>query len=349
MQLLPRQVRIIAPEAAMNDNAVALRPSAPRHDVPLFAELGREACEVILSRNSVGRIAFTLHDRVSIVPIHYVYSSGWIYGRTAAAGKLREILRNRRIAFEVDEHPQLFEWRSVVVRGPLYLIGGGNSASTRRVYAKAVALIRKLVPAALTDADPVPFRDQLFRIHAAEISGRASGPTGGKGLPRSDWSAPESGDPDADAALCRSVEATLAGMTLSSRSQVHVDAFDGVVVLTGLTEDANERAGVETAVLGVPGVRALVQELETIFPSHQQPTPAEIAREAIRKLDESPRITDAGIRIVEEHGWLRLDGVANSRGTRDEVVRRLRSVKGSRGVIDKLRILGPATTRLVDD
>jgi osmotically-inducible protein OsmY len=283
------------------------------------------------------------------VPIHYVYSSGWIYGRTAGAGKLREILRNRRIAFEVDEHPQLFEWSSVVVRGPLYLIAQGNAPADRRLYSKAVALIRKLVPAALTDADPVPFRDQLFRIRAAEMSGRASGPTGGKNLPGSGWSVPESGDPEADSTLSRSVEATLADISMSSRSQVHVDAFDGVVALTGVTEDATERAAVETAVLGVPGVRALVQGLETIFPSHQQPTPAEIAREALKRLDDSPRVTDTGIKVVEEHGWLRLEGFANSRKTRDDVVRRLRSIKGSRGVIDKLRILGPQTAQVVSD
>lgn len=333
----------------MNDNAVALRSSAARQDIPLFTELGRKACEAILSRNNVGRIAFTLHDRVSIVPIHYVHSSGWIYGRTSAAGKLRDILRNRRIAFEVDEHPQLFEWRSVVVRGPLYLISPGETASDRRLYAKAVGLIQKLVPAAMTDADPVPFRDQLFRIHAAEISGRASASTGGRNLPRSDWSAPESGDPDADAALSRNIEAILDAMTLPSRSQVCVDAFDGVVALTGVTKDANERAEVETAVLGVPGVRALVQELETIFPSHQQPTAAEIAREALKRLNDSPAFTDTGIKVIEEHGWLRLEGFANSRQTRDDVVRRLRSVKGSRGVIDKLRILGRATAQVVSD
>ncbi len=331
----------------MNDNAVALKPPALRQDVPLFTELGKKACEAILSRNSVGRIAFTLHDRVSIIPIHYVYSSGWIYGRSAGAGKLREILRNRRIAFEVDEHPQLFEWRSVVVRGPLYLIAQGSAPADRRLYSKAVGLIRKLVPTALTDADPVPFRDQLFRIRAAEVSGRASGPTGGQNLPRSGWSVPESGDPDADLTLSRSIDAALADISLSSRSQVHVDAFDGVVALTGATEDATERAAVETAVLGVPGVRALVQELETIFPSHQQPTPAEIAREALKRLDDSPRVTDAGIKVVEEHGWLRLEGFANSRKTRDDVVRRLRSIKGSRGVIDKLSILGPQTAEVV--
>jgi nitroimidazol reductase NimA-like FMN-containing flavoprotein (pyridoxamine 5'-phosphate oxidase superfamily) len=334
----------------MMDITAVLNPSVRSEDVPLFTELGRKACEAILSRNSVGRIAFALHDRVSIVPIHYVYASGWIYGRTAAAGKLREILRNRRIAFEVDEHSQLFEWRSVVVGGPLYLIEPGTEVAERRMYAKAVSLIRKLMPSALTDSDPVPFRDQLFRIRAAEMSGRASGPTGGKRLPSgAEQAIAQTGEAETDTILCQRVETALSKLALSSRSQIHVDALDGIIALTGTTDDAAERSTVEAAVLGVPDVQVVVQELETSFPSHQQPTPAEIAREALRQLRLPPRVTDAGIRVVAEHGWLRLEGVANNRRTRDDVVRRLRGVKGSRGVIDKLSIMDPATAKIVTD
>ena len=333
----------------LTDTAV-LNPPPTAVEAPLFSVLGRKACEAILARNSVGRIAFSLHDSVRIVPIHYAYSGGWIYGRTAPAGKLQEILRNRRVAFEVDEHTQLFEWRSVVAGGPLYLIEPGTTLSDRRVHAKAVSLIRQLVPSALTESDPVPFRDQLFRIRVAEIAGRASGPSGGKKLlPESAKSAPDTGEADSDAILCQLVGSVLAKLSLSPGSQVHVDAFDGVIALTGTAEDAAERTAIEAAVLGVPDVLAVVQELETVFPSQQQPTPAEVAREAVRQLRLSPRVADSGIKVVAEHGWLRLEGVANSRKTRDEIVRRLRGVKGSRGVIDRLRVIGPTTTQVVAD
>ena len=328
----------------MLDNAAVPSPIPTADDAPLFSVLGRKACEAILARNSVGRIAFSLHDSVRIIPIHYAYASGWIYGRTAAAGKLQEILRNRRIAFEVDERPQHFEWRSVVASGPLYLIEPGTTPSDRRVHTKAVSLIRQLVPSALTGSDPVPFRDQLFRIRVAEISGRESGPTGGRRVfSKSEKATPDTGEADSDAILCQRVESALTKVSLSPGSQIHVDAFDGVIALTGTAEDATERSAIEGAVLGVPDVQAVVQELETVFPSQQQPTPAEVAREAVRQLRLSPRVSDAGIKVVAEHGWLRLEGVANSRRTRDEVVRRLRSVKGSRGVIDRLRVMGAAT------
>ena len=335
----------------MIDNAAVLDSPTARDDAPLLAVLDRlEECEAILARNSVGRIAFALQDRVSLVPVHYVYEDGWIYGRTATGGKLREMLRNRRIAFEVDEHSSLFEWRSVVVRGPFYLIEPGILPADRRTYAKAVALVRRLVPAALTESDPVPFRDQLFRIRAVEISGRASEPIGGPRL----WSKAEPpvrdvSDADSDTILGQFVQRALAKLSLSPASRIHVDAFDGVVVLTGTAEDPGERSAVEAVVLAVPAVRAVVQQLETAFPSAQQPTPAEMAREATRELRQPPCVADPGIKVVAEHGWLRLEGVANSQRTRDDAVRRLRGIKGSRGVIDKLRVTASPTVHAVVD
>jgi hypothetical protein len=115
----------------------------------------------------------------------------------------------------VDEHTQLFEWRSVVVRGPLYLIDPGTLPADRSVYAKAVSVIRRLVPAALTSSDPVPFRDQLFRIRAVEISGRSSEPSGGQRLSsRAETQVRDSGEGDSDAVLRQFVERALSKLSL---------------------------------------------------------------------------------------------------------------------------------------
>lgn len=331
----------------MAANAAVLKSPSTSDDAPLFAVLDRfKACEEILTRNNVGRLAFALQDRVSVLPVHYVYEDDWIYGRTSAGAKLRDILRNRRVAFEVDEHSDLFEWRSVVVRGPLYLLEPGTLPADRRIYAKAVSLIRRLVPSALTESDPVPFRDQLFRIRVVEISGRSSEPSGGMRLPASgERPLRDSGEADFDFVLRQFVENALKKVSLSSTSQVRIDAFDGVVALTGKVENAAERSAVEAAVLAVPAVRAVVQQLETVFPNQAQLTPAEIAREAIRQLHQCPPIMDPGIKVVVEHGWLRLEGVASSRRKREDAARRLGEVRGSRGVINKLRVSAPATER----
>ena len=43
-----------------------------RHGEVSFREMTRDEIESMLLRNRVGRLAFSLHDRVDIQPIHYI-------------------------------------------------------------------------------------------------------------------------------------------------------------------------------------------------------------------------------------------------------------------------------------
>lgn len=140
------------------------------HKATLFRELTRGECDELLARNHVGRIAFSYHDHVDIEPIHYVYDSGWVYGRTGDGTKLRTLAHNRWLAFETDEVTALFDWRSVVIKGALYILEKGGALGDE--YAHAVELMRKLNPAVLTESDPAPERTVLFRIHADQVTGR---------------------------------------------------------------------------------------------------------------------------------------------------------------------------------
>jgi nitroimidazol reductase NimA-like FMN-containing flavoprotein (pyridoxamine 5'-phosphate oxidase superfamily) len=139
---------------------------------PVFGELTPAECVALLSRNHVGRIAYSHHDRVDIEPTHYVYADGWIHGRTSLGSKLRTLAHNRWVAFEVDETEGLFDWQSVVVKGALYLLESDGPQS--ETYVKAVETLRSLSPHALGEDDPAPERTFVFRIHADVVTGRSA-------------------------------------------------------------------------------------------------------------------------------------------------------------------------------
>lgn len=141
---------------------------------PTFGELGEEEMHAILARNQVGRIAYTFHDAVNIEPIHYVWADGVIYGRTAPGAKLRTIEHHRWVAFEVDEFEGLYDWRSVVVRGSVYVTQEGGSDTQRATHARALARLRTVVPELLTPDDPAPFRTVLFWIQPDRLTGRTA-------------------------------------------------------------------------------------------------------------------------------------------------------------------------------
>lgn len=145
---------------------------------PMFRDLSEPECHALLNRHHVGRMALSYKDRVEIVPIHYVHDDGWIYGRTAAGTKLELAVHNRWVAFEVDEIEGLFDWRSVVAKGGLYLLRKDGSEQEQALYDHGVKLILRLVPTALTPSDPVPDRAILFRVHVDELTGREASTRG---------------------------------------------------------------------------------------------------------------------------------------------------------------------------
>ncbi len=141
---------------------------------PGIRELSRDECAALLARLAVGRIAYSVHDRVGIVPIHYLVDDDWIYGRTSRGTKLEAISVNRWVAFEVDEVESTTEWQSVVVHGAMYLLSPTGAQREVEAYQRGAELMRQRDPAAWSEDDPLAHRDVMFRIHMTEVAGRAS-------------------------------------------------------------------------------------------------------------------------------------------------------------------------------
>jgi nitroimidazol reductase NimA-like FMN-containing flavoprotein (pyridoxamine 5'-phosphate oxidase superfamily) len=135
-------------------------------------ELTMEECHELLASQKVGRIAFTLHDRVDIEPISYVSEGQWIFGRTSIGSKLATLLHNPWCAFEVDEVEDILHWSSVVVKGAFHLLD--PEVGSPDTYRRAEKLLRTLVPGTFSAHDPVPHRDIVFGISIQDIRGKAS-------------------------------------------------------------------------------------------------------------------------------------------------------------------------------
>jgi len=141
---------------------------------PEFREMTGEENEQLLTRNQVGRVAYSFRDSVDIRPIHYVHSGEWLFGRTSPGDKLVTLRHNQWVAFEVDEISGPLDWQSVIVHGTFYKLENEGSEHDRRLYDKALKAIREVALETFTDTDPVPFRTELFGIFINSISGRES-------------------------------------------------------------------------------------------------------------------------------------------------------------------------------
>lgn len=139
-------------------------------DFVRIRELDPRDINAILARNLVGRLAFHRDELIDIVPLHYVYADRTIYGRTTTGGKLSGIDPDgTAVAFEVDEVISMTQWCSVLIHGTLQVFPA--DAEERQ---NAITAVRRLDRLARRD-DPMPDRNQLFRITVDNLIGRAMG------------------------------------------------------------------------------------------------------------------------------------------------------------------------------
>lgn len=148
--------------------------SATPSVAPRFRDLTPEECRALLARHSVGRLAYTFHDRVDVEPITYVPIGGTMVFRTGPGSKLQTLTHHPWVALEVDEVDGLFDWQSVIVHGTVYILHEEGSQAESRAYRSAVRALRDLVPATLGPGDPVPFRNVVAKLHIDRMTGRAA-------------------------------------------------------------------------------------------------------------------------------------------------------------------------------
>ena len=136
-------------------------------------ELDRSDINALLARSRIGRLAFTREGEIDVLPVHYVYSAGSIYGRTATGGKLRHLdPAGAPVAFQVDEIRSLHDGSSVLVHGLFQVLA---PLVEHEEWLRAVGLLRRLSPDTLREGDPMPQRSEVFRILVNRATGRVLG------------------------------------------------------------------------------------------------------------------------------------------------------------------------------
>jgi nitroimidazol reductase NimA-like FMN-containing flavoprotein (pyridoxamine 5'-phosphate oxidase superfamily) len=156
---------MVTPERTMSSKAPV---------VPEIRDLSQDEIVALLERNDIGRLAFSFHDSVDIRPLHYVHSTGWLFGRTSPGDKLVTLRHNQWIAFETDEVSGPSDWASVIIHGAFYHLEDGGSMHEMRLYDRAVRCLRRRRPDALTEQDPLAFQTAVFGIQIESMTGRSS-------------------------------------------------------------------------------------------------------------------------------------------------------------------------------
>jgi len=119
-------------------------------------------------------------------------------------------------------------------------------------------------------------------------------------------------------------------------ADIAVAVKDGIVTLTGFAHSYSQKVQAGQDAKRVPGVLAIVNDIEVRLPLvHRRPDP-EIARDVVAALQNELPFSFEKIKAVVEDGRVRLEGEVDWSYVRiraEEAVRRIRGVKGVQNLL----------------
>lgn len=82
-----------------------------------FRELTSDQCHDVLRRARIGRLGCAKDGQPYVLPIHFGFDGGHLYGFATVGQKVEWMRANPRVCLEVDEIADFNEWTSVIVFG----------------------------------------------------------------------------------------------------------------------------------------------------------------------------------------------------------------------------------------
>jgi osmotically-inducible protein OsmY len=119
-------------------------------------------------------------------------------------------------------------------------------------------------------------------------------------------------------------------------SDVAVSVKDGVVTLSGFVSSYYEKDEAEKAAKRVYGVRAVANDLEVKLPSAR--TDPEIARDAVRAIEEHVSLPAERIKVTVRNNWVTLEGTVDWQYQKILAESAVKKLKGVIGVTNNIEV-----------
>ena len=144
-----------------------------------------------------------------------------------------------------------------------------------------------------------------------------------------------------DATITARVNMALVKDPVTKARKIDVDTVNGVVTLTGMVETEAEKRRAEEVARGVPGVRAVRNNLRVGHRSFGRSLDDKLLTARIKtKLIAEPGIRSLSIDVDTVNGVVTLTGVVKNEEQRRRVLEIVRATKGVKAVVDNLTVKG---------
>jgi osmotically-inducible protein OsmY len=141
-----------------------------------------------------------------------------------------------------------------------------------------------------------------------------------------------------DEDIQRDVQEELKWDTRVRPNEIGVAVKDGIVTLTGWVDSYLKKIAAEEDAHRVPGVKAVVNEIEVHLPGSAERTDADLAKAALNALKWDAGIPTDKIDVTVSHGWVTLKGEVEYYFQKREAEHAVERLSGVRGVTNLLTV-----------
>jgi osmotically-inducible protein OsmY len=125
---------------------------------------------------------------------------------------------------------------------------------------------------------------------------------------------------------------------LVQSTEIGVSVKDSIVTLSGFVDSYAKKYNAERAAKRVFGVKAVVNELEVKLPFSDERTDEDIARAAVRALEDRITVPHDQIKITVRDGWITLEGNVDWNYQKEAAESAVRYLAGVRGVTNLIKV-----------
>jgi osmotically-inducible protein OsmY len=126
-------------------------------------------------------------------------------------------------------------------------------------------------------------------------------------------------------------------------NEIGVAVKDGIVTLTGWVDSYLKKIAAEEAAHHVPGVKAVVNDIEVRLPGSAERTDADLAKAVLSALRWDAAIPAGKIDVTVSQGWVTLKGEVDYGFQKRDAERAVRRLAGVKGVTNLIIVKPPMT------
>ena len=127
-------------------------------------------------------------------------------------------------------------------------------------------------------------------------------------------------------------------------NEIGVAVKNGIVTLTGWVDSYTKKWAAEEAAKRMPGVKAVVNDIDVRLPTSAERTDPEIAATVLRALEWDAFVPTDKIKVTVSKGWVTLEGAVEWEYQKEDAERVVRRLTGVRGVNNLLVVRPQPTT-----